>query len=133
MLNHLKFCKMFCDIYHKMYYPILSDDIIADIVDVTLNLAPDNYFTYDLIQKHPELCSQCGICCSNAVCPLQCFNGKTCDNYALRPEACAEFPYYNINEFAGLILDPSCQFAVKLAKQVLDEEFKKNLDLLEVE
>lgn len=133
MLNHLKFCKMFCDSYHKKYHSYLSDDIIADIVDVVLNRAPDNYFIYDMVQEHSELCKQCGMCCSNAICPLKCFNGKTCDEYAARPDACAEFPFYEINGYSGLILDPSCQFSVKLAEKVLDEEFKKNLDLLGIE
>ena len=133
MLNHLKFCKMFCDSYHKKYHSELSDDIIADIVDVVLNRAPDNYFTFDMVQEHPELCNQCGMCCSNAICPLKCFNGKTCDEYAARPDACAEFPFYEINGYSGLILDPSCQFSVKLAEMVLDKEFEYNVSLLEVD
>jgi len=130
MINHIRFCKYFCDKYHKKYYPKLSDDIIADIVDTVLNLAPDTYFTYELVQEHPEFCKQCGLCCSQAVCPLKCFNGKTCDEYATRPDACAEFPFYEIGNDSGLILDPGCQFSVKLAEMILDKDFKKNLKLL---
>lgn len=131
MMNHLRFCKYFCDKYHKKYYPKLSDDIIADIVDTVLNLAPATYFTYDLVQEHPEFCRQCGACCSTIDCRF--FNGKTCDEYATRPDACAEFPFYEIGRDAGLTLDPGCQLAMKLAEMVLDEEFKKNLELLGVD
>lgn len=130
-VNHLKFCKMFCDKYHKKYYPHISDDIIADIIDVVLNRAADNYFTFDMVQEHPEFCKQCGACCRTIEC--QYFNGKTCDEHATRPHACAEFPYYEINDDTGLILDPGCQLAVKLATLVLDKEFEKNIELLDVD
>lgn len=129
MLNYIKFCKIFCDKYYDKYYPTLSADIIADIIDVTLNRAPDNYFTYEMVQEHPELCKQCGMCCSTIDCEF--FNGKTCDEHATRPYACTEFPFYDINRETGLILDPGCQFAMKLAEKVLDEEFEKNIKLLE--
>lgn len=131
MINHLKFCKFYCDKYHKKFSSQLPDDIIADIVDVCLNRAPDSYFTYDIVQEHPEFCKQCGMCCSTLDCRF--FNGRTCDEYATRPDACAEFPFYDINGDSGLILDPGCQFAMKLAEMILDEEFEKNLELLKVD
>lgn len=130
-LNHLKFSKMFCDKYHNKYYPDLPDDIIADIVDTTLNRAPDNYFTWEQVQKHPEFCSKCGMCCATIDCNY--FNGRTCEEYATRFDACVEFPFYDINGETGLILDPHCNFALKIAEMVLDEEFEKNIQLLEVE
>ena len=126
MINHIKFCKKFCDKYHDKYFPQLSDDIIADIVDTVLNRAPDNYFTWEQVQEHPEFCKQCGACCKTLDCPY--FNGKTCDEYATRYDS-----FYEINARTGLILDPACNFCIKLAEMVLDEEFKKNLDLLEVD
>lgn len=129
-INHLKFCKHFCDKYHDKYYPKLSDDFIADIVDFVLNRVPGNYFTYELVQEHPEFCRQCGACCSTIDC--KAFNGRTCDEYGARPEACAEFPYYYINGDAGLILDPGCQLSMKLAELILDKEFNRNLELYEV-
>lgn len=130
-INHLKFCKHFCDKYHNVYNDTLDDDIIADIIDVVLNRAPDNYFTFDLVQEHPEFCKQCGTCCRSLNCRY--FNGKTCDEYATRPHACAEFPFYEINGESGLMLDPGCQLAMKLAELILDKEFEKNLNLLGVE
>ena len=126
MLNYIKFCKDFCDKYYNKY-PELPVDIIADIIDTTLNRAPDNYFTYEMVQNAPELCKQCGMCCSTIDCEF--FNGKTCDEHATRPYNCTEFPFYDINRETGLILDPGCQFAVKLAEIVLDKEFKKYIDL----
>ena len=126
MLNYIKFCKDFCDKYYNKY-PELPVDIIADIIDTTLNRAPDNFFTYEMVQNAPELCKQCGMCCSTIDCEF--FNGKTCDEHATRPYACTEFPFYDINRETGLILDPGCQFAVKLAEIVLDKEFKKYIDL----
>jgi hypothetical protein len=131
MINHIRFCKYFCDKYHNKYYPRLSDDIIADIVDVTLNRAPDSFFTWDMVQQYGDFCKQCGACCATIDCRY--FNGRTCDEYATRFDACVEFPFFEINGETGLILDPGCQFALKLAEMVLDNEFEKNLDLLEVD
>ena len=125
-INHLKFCKHFCDKYHDKYGATLSDDLIADVVDFTLNRAPFKYFSYDLVQEHPEFCKQCGACCRTINC--QYFNGKTCNEYAVRPHACAEFPYYDINGDCGLMLDPGCRLSMKLAELILDEEFKKTIE-----
>ena len=130
-INHIRVCKYFCDKYYDKYYPQLPVDIIADIVDVTLNQAPDNFFTWDMVQEHPEFCKQCGACCSTIDCKY--FNGKTCDEYATRYDACVEFPFYDINGETGLMLDYSCHFSMKLAEMVLDKEFEKNLELLGVD
>ena len=54
MINHLRFCKYFCDKYHDKYYPELSDDMIADIVDTTLNQTPGVFFTYEMVQEFPQ-------------------------------------------------------------------------------
>ena len=131
MINHLRFCKYFCDKYHNKYYPDISDDIIADIVDTVLNLAPGVYFTYEMVQEFPEFCKQCGMCCVTVDCAY--FNGRTCDEYATRFDACTEFPWYEINGETGLILDPNCQFAINLAEMMLDKEFRKLTDLFEEE
>ena len=129
MINHLRFCKYFCDKYHNKYYPDISDDIIADIVDTVLNLAPGVYFTYEMVQEFPEFCKQCGMCCVTVDCDY--FNGRTCDEYATRFDACTEFPWYEINGETGLILDPNCEVAVNLAEMMLDKEFRKLIDLFE--
>lgn len=129
MINHLKFCKIMIDKYYTLY-PFLGKDMVADIVDVTLNRAADNFFTWDMVQKHPEFCKQCGACCATIDC--QYFNGKTCDEYATRFSACEEFPWYEINGETGLILDPNCQFALKLAEMILNKEFQKYIELFEV-
>ena len=127
-LNHIKFIKKMLDRYHDACYPTLSDDFIADVVSEVLQEAPDSYFTYDMVQEHPEFCKQCGACCSTIDC--QYFNGKTCDEYATRWEACPEFPFYEIDYKAGLMLDPGCNFAMELAKMVLDEKLKGYIKLL---
>lgn len=129
-INHLKFVKKMLDEY-TMKYPELEDDLIADIIDEVLLLAPDNYFTYDLVQEHPEMCKQCGECCKTIACKY--FNGKTCDEYATRFDACREWPYFEIDNITGLSLDPACNFAVELAKMILDERFKYNIELLEID
>ena len=72
-LNHIKFIKKMLDRYHDACYPTLSDDFIADVVSEVLQAAPDSYFTYDMVQEHPEFCKQCGACCSTIDC--QYFNG----------------------------------------------------------
>lgn len=127
MINHVKFCKKMIDKYIKEY-PELDSDIIADVVDVVLNRAPDSYFTWEQVQSYPEFCAKCGACCSTLDC--QYFNGKTCDEYATRFDACVEFPFYDINNSTGLMLDPSCKFAIRLAELVLDVEMKRNAELL---
>ena len=129
-INHIRFSKMMIDKYYKLY-PEMGIDIVADIVDVVLNRAPDNYFTWEQVQEHPEFCKQCGMCCSTLDCAY--FNGKTCEEYATRYDACAEFPFYEINGETGLICDPGCQFAIKLAEKILDKEFEKNLNLFSVD
>ena len=130
-INHLRFCKHFCDKYHDKYYPQLPDDMIADIVDTTLNRTPGVFFTYELVQEFPEYCRKCGACCSTLNC--QYFNGRTCEEYATRFDACVEFPWYEINNETGLILDPACAFAVKLAEAALDKEIQYNMELLDID
>ena len=131
MINHLRFCKYFCDKYFDKYHAVLPVDMIADIVDMTLNRTPGVFFTYEMVQEFPEFCKQCGACCATLGC--QYFNGKTCDEYATRFDACAEFPWYDIDGDTGLMLDPNCQFAMKLAEMVLDREFEKHIQLFEVD
>lgn len=130
MINHMKFCLQMIIKYEKKY-PQIPLDILVDIIDVVLNRAPDNYFTWEQVQEHPEFCKQCGACCRTLNC--QYFNGKTCDEYATRFDACAEFPWYEINGETGLMLDPGCQFAIKLAEMALENEIQKNIELLEVD
>ena len=76
MINHLRFCKYFCDKYHNKYYPDISDDIIADIKQRILNGEDEIYCPmcgsllvtriakmYDLednLMLHPKAhCSKC--------------------------------------------------------------------------
>ena len=72
----------------------------------------------------------CGACCKSRSVPCEYFNGKTCDEWATRPEYCAEFPFYDIDGDTGLWLDPGCQFALKLADMVISDEIDKNIRLL---
>lgn len=133
-INQLKFIKNMIERYRKrtaLNKTNLNDDIIADIVVTVLKDAPEMYFTYDMVQEHPEFCKKCGACCRqrHEDCPY--FNGRTCDEYPTRHNNCAEFPYYEIDTDdlgRGLWLDPGCNFAVKLAEMVLDEEIKKQED-----
>ena len=113
MINHIKFCLTMILKYEKKY-PTLPTDILVDIIDIVLNRAPDNYFTYEQVQNNPELCRQCGACCRTLDCKY--FNGVSCDEYATRYHACTEFPFYEINGETGLILDPTCSFALKIIK-----------------
>lgn len=106
----------------------LPHDILVDVIVTVLNDAPDLYFTYDMVQEHPEFCRKCGSCCRQRDMDCEYFNGRTCDEYYTRKEYCAEFPYYEIDTNGvgrGLILDPGCNFALKLAEMVLDTELKK--------
>lgn len=130
MINQVKFCLLMIQKFERKY-PQLPTDIVTDIIDTVLNQAPDKYFTWEQVQEHPEFCNQCGACCRTLNCEY--FNGKTCNEYATRYDACTEFPWYEINNETGLILDPTCGFAVKLAEMVLDKEFEYNIDLLEVD
>lgn len=128
-INHLYFCdKMIKKFMHK--YDDLSVELICDIIEEVLLKASENYFSYNLVQDHPEFCKQCGACCKSINC--QYFNGKTCDEYNTRFEACAEWPYYQIDSGSfdsGLMLDPYCNFALELASMKIDEQLKKYSDL----
>ena len=128
-INQLKFIKFFLDKFYQQYSE-LPNDIINDIIVTVLVDAPELYFSYDMVQEHPEFCKKCGACCSQATCVLSCFNGRTCDDYYARPEECAEFPFYNINGEKGLMLDPGCQFALKLAEMQLRKEIIRERDFL---
>lgn len=130
MINHLKFCKIMIDKYLQIY-PEIPIDMVCDIVDTVLNIAPGVYFSWEQVQQYPELCKQCGMCCTTVGCNY--FNGRTCDEYATRFSSCEEFPWYEINGDTGLILDPNCQFAMKLAEMVLDKEFDRHIQLFEVD
>lgn len=123
-INQLKFINFFLDKFSKKYSE-LPIDIVSDIIVTVLVDAPETYFSYDMVQEHPEFCKKCGACCSQATCALDCFNGRTCDDYYARPEECAEFPYYYINGEKGLFLDPGCQFALKLAEMQIEKDIKR--------
>lgn len=128
-INSVKFIKIFLDKFSRKY-PQLPIDILADIVGTVLMEAPRKYFTYNLVQEHPELCKKCGACCKQREMPCKFFNGKTCEDYESRFDVCAEFPYYDINGDEGLMLDPGCQFALKLAEIQLEKEIQYNIKLL---
>lgn len=126
-INHLKFLKIFLDKYYREY-PEIPTDIMADIVGTTLIEAPAVYFSYNMVQEHPEMCKQCGECCKQRNIKCKHFNGRTCDDYYNRGEECAEFPFYDINGDVGLWLDPGCQFAKNLADMQITKqlnEYKK--------
>lgn len=128
-INQLKFTKIFLDKYSKQYSD-LPIDIISDIIVTVLIDAPESYFSYDMVQEHPEFCKKCGSCCKQRDQPCDYFNGRTCDDYYARWDVCAEFPYYDINGEEGLMLDPGCQFALKLAEMQLDKEFEREYEFL---
>jgi len=128
-INSLKFAKIFLDKFHREY-PELPSDVIADIIGTVLFEVPDSYFDYNLVQDHSEFCDQCGSCCKQRDQPCRYFNGKTCDEYESRFDVCAEFPYYEINGEEGLMMDPGCKFAIRLAEMQLEKEMKHNIELL---
>lgn len=123
-INHLKFLKIFLDKYSREY-PDLPVDLISDIVGTTLIEAPGVYFTYNLVQEHPEFCKKCGQCCKQRNIKCKHFNGRTCDDYYNRGEECAEFPFYDIDGDLGLWLDSGCYFAKKLAEVKIKEQLEK--------
>lgn len=108
----------------------IGDDLIEDIIRQVLVDASNVYFTYDVIQENNDLCIKCGNCCMNLDC--EHFNGKTCDDYGARFDACREYPSYEILNQTGLILDESCCFALKLAYKIIDGEIRKNMELMEL-
>ena len=127
MINHIKFCLGMIHKYEKLY-PQMPTEILVDIIDVVLNRAPDNYFTYEQVQEHSELCEMCGKCCEGLACAD--FNGRTCDGYGSRFDACKEFPWYDINNHTGLMLDCECPFARKLAERELNVDDLDNLNMM---
>ena len=40
------------------------------------------------------------------------FNGKTCDNYISRFDACKEYPFFELNNDSGLMLVCECNFQI---------------------
>lgn len=130
MINAVKFNLNMIKKFEERY-PQIPTDILVDIVDLVLNRASSIYFDYELVQEHPEFCMKCGKCCKGLNC--EHFNGRTCDEYGSRLDACKEFPAYEILNETGLVLDCECQLATKLAEMVLDGEFQKNLDLLSLD
>lgn len=130
MINNIKFNLNMIHEFEKRY-PQMPLEILVDIIDVVLNRASDIYFNYGQVQEHPEFCRKCGKCCQTLNCEY--FNGKTCDEYESRYDACKEYPSYDLVKETGLILDTDCHFASSLAKMVLDEEFQKNLELLSLD
>lgn len=130
MINDLKFNLNMIRKFEKKY-PQIPLEILVDIIDVVLNRASNIYFNYELVQEHPEFCIKCGKCCETINCKY--FNGKTCDEYNSRFDSCKEYPAYGLNNETGLILDCECNFSNCLAELVLDEELKKNLELISID
>ena len=127
MINHIKFNLNMIKKFEREY-PQIPTDIMVDIIDMVLNRASSLYFDYGLVQEHQEFCIKCGKCCEDLDC--EHFNGRTCDDYGSRFDACKEFPAYGILNETGLMLDCECRFANRLAEMILDEEFQKNIGLL---
>ena len=131
-VNHLKFLKILLDKFVNEYSD-LPVDVVSDIIVTILIDAPERYFSYDMVQEHPEFCKKCGECCKQARFgknddePCEYFNGRTCDDYYARYDACAEFPYYTDQ---GLMLDPGCQFAKKLAEMQIKKELNRYRDMV---
>lgn len=121
--------KIFLDKFTRKY-PELPTDIIADIIITVCVDAPGSYFSYDMVQEHPELCAKCGACCRQRGEKCRYFNGRTCDDYGARFDVCAEFPFYSINGEEGLMLDPGCKFALRLAEQQIEKDIKREIDFL---
>ena len=121
MINSMKYCQKLIQKYIREY-PNLSPDLIADIVDEVIIQVPNMYFNYELIQQHQEFCRKCGVCCRTLNCKY--FDGKECLEWVTRPHVCSEFPLYDNGE-VGLITDPGCRFAVKMAEFVLDKKIKE--------
>ena len=130
-LNQLKFIKKMLDKF-IIEYPNLDPDIIADIIATILLDAPSQYFTYDMVQENPNLCAKCGACCKQRNVKCKYFNGRTCDEYATRYDVCAEFPYYEIDGEEGLMLDPGCKFAIRLAEQEIRKDIERFLNEINV-
>ena len=128
-INQLKFIKI-CSEKFIDKNPELPKIVLEDIIMTVLIDAPGMYFSYDMVQEHPEFCKKCGSCCKQREQPCEYFNGRTCDDYYARWDMCAEWPYYSINGEEGLMLDPGCQFALKLAEMQLEKEIAKNKKLL---
>lgn len=125
-INQLKFIKKMIDKYEGKYD--LPLDVLTDVIVTVLKDAPEMYFTYEMVQKHPEFCRKCGACCRQRHEECEHFNGRTCDEYETRYKNCAEFPYYEIDTDGigrGLWLDPGCNLAIKLAEMVIDAELQK--------
>lgn len=125
-INQLKFIKKMIDKFEGKYD--LPTDVLTDVIVTVVKDAPEMYFTYEMVQEHPEFCKKCGACCRqrHEDCPY--FNGRTCDEYVTRHRNCAEFPYYEIDTNGigrGLWLDPGCNFALKLAEMVIDVELRR--------
>ena len=128
-INQLKFIQKMSDKFIGKN-PELPVDIISDIIVTVLIDAPDSYFSYDMVQEHPEFCKKCGACCRQREQHCDYFNGRTCDDYYARWDACAEFPYYDINGDEGLMLDPGCAFALRLAEMQIKKEIEREKDFL---
>lgn len=125
MIDEEKFV-LICLNKFKQEYNI-DEDLIEDIIRQVLIDASNVYFSYDLIQENEDLCIKCGKCCENLNCEY--FNGETCDNYEDRYSACKEYPGYDIFD-RGLVWDVSCNFALELAYKIIDDEIKKNMELM---
>lgn len=113
-------------------YPNLESSMIEDIVNQVLIDAPDYYFSLERVQENQDLCIMCGKCCED-IGFCEHFNGRTCDNYDERFEYCKRYPYDEILNESVLLWDIDCNYALKLAEMALDEEFRKNIELMEVE
>ena len=130
MINSIKFNLNMIHLFEKRY-PQMPLEISVDIIDVVLNRASNIYFSYEQVQEHQEFCAKCGKCCQTLDCEY--YNGRTCDEYESRYDACKEYTSYELLNDTGLILDCDCHFANSLAEMVLDKEFQKNLKLLALE
>lgn len=126
MIDEEKFVLKCLDKFKQEYD--IEEELIEDIIRQVLIDAHDVYFSYDLIQENKNLCIKCGKCCEELNCEY--FNGETCDNYDNRYDACKEYPSYDIINTRGLMLDPSCNFALNLAYNIIDDEINKNIELM---
>lgn len=124
--SDLQFTKSILKLFYEKY-PDLGVDLISDIVEETLIVAHNLFFTRDFVEENKDLCLKCGFCCRELECDN--FDGKECLDYINRSKVCKDYPFYEIGLETGISLDVQCNYSFKLAEKVINNRLKPYVDL----
>ena len=124
-MDYDKFVNILIDYYKNTKIPNNKKREIMDKIFI------DNPYilTEEFVRERSSYCLQCGKCCIEQKCPALSYDNK-CNHFNTenRSDVCFEFPFSDLVDGCGLLPAYYCNYALKVAIDVLNVVFIKYLE-----